>query len=127
MNICKLFKQGKRNAQTVPTTLGEGSLGYLALYIKTVLYNTIPNSTPFVLPIDLGVFSPTNPIGLSMRMGGPDPLTPTETATQKIAHGEQKREYNEVHAVETVLRKQLIHAFKDVYLQPLRGSCEYSF
>ena len=91
MNICKLFKQGKRNAQTVPTTLGEGSLGYLALYIKTVSYTVISNSAPFVWPTDPYVFSPAYPIGPSTRAGGPDPLIPTKLSTQKIAHNEQKR------------------------------------
>ena len=34
VNICKLFKQGKINAQIVPTTLGCDQCGYLALFIK---------------------------------------------------------------------------------------------
>ena len=39
-----------------------------------------------------------------------------------IKHDELKRQYNEVQAVETTLRKRIIDAIEDVYLQPLRDS-----
>ena len=87
VNICKLFKQGKRNAQTIPTILREGQLGHLVLYIKTVSYNAIPNSVQIVCPTDPGVLSLTYQSVPSTRAGGPVPLTPTDIETQKIAHG----------------------------------------
>ena len=54
--ILLLHRQVKRNAQSVPTTLGGGQLGYLALVILKEKYNTIPNSTPFERPQDPGLF-----------------------------------------------------------------------
>ena len=38
-----IFRELKRNAQQVPTTLGGGQLGYLALVLSHASYNTIPN------------------------------------------------------------------------------------
>ena len=63
VNICKLFKQGKINAQTVPTTLGGGQCGYLALFIKEASYNAILNSAPFACPTDPGLFTAPPQIG----------------------------------------------------------------
>ena len=47
VSICKLFRQGKRNAQCVPSTLGGGQTGYLALYIDAAKLNVIPGTSPF--------------------------------------------------------------------------------
>ena len=54
--ILLLHRQVKRNAQSVPTTLGGGQLGYLALVISREKYDAIPNSTPFERPKDPGPF-----------------------------------------------------------------------
>ena len=64
-----LFRQLKRNAQSVPTTLGGGQLGYLALILEAIVYNSIPNSAPFVRPTDPGLFSLSAPAGVATRTG----------------------------------------------------------
>ena len=55
-SILLLHRQVKRNAQSVPTTLGGGQLGYLALVISEEKYNAIPNATEFIRPQDPGKF-----------------------------------------------------------------------
>ena len=120
-NIVKLLKQSKRNAQSVPTTFGGGQLGYLAFYFTPAEYLSIHTATAFARPTDPGVFTPTQNGGIATRAGGPIvALTAADIATQQVAHDQQKREYNEVQAVELVLRKQIIMAIDDEYLQPLR-------
>ena len=54
--LLHIFKQLKINAQSVPTTLGSGQLGYLALTLTEDEYNEIPHATPFIRPTDPGVF-----------------------------------------------------------------------
>ena len=61
--ILTVYKQLKRNAQCVPTTLGGGQLGYLALIISPVSYARIPRAAAFIRPTDPGVFTlTTNPV-----------------------------------------------------------------
>ena len=60
--ILLLHRQVKRNAQSVPTALGGGQLGYLALVISKEKYDAIPNSTPFERPQDPGPFEVHLPI-----------------------------------------------------------------
>lgn len=55
-NILAVYKQLKRNVQRVPTTLGSGQHGYLALVIALMVYATIPGATAFVRPADPGPF-----------------------------------------------------------------------
>ena len=40
----------------------------------------------------------------------------TEIATQRLAYDKSKREYNEVHVVETALHKQITDAIEEDYL-----------
>ena len=40
----------------------------------------------------------------------PQPLTPADIATQKIAFDEEKRKFHECQAVETALRNQIVEA-----------------
>ena len=54
--ILLLHRQVKRNTQSVPTTLGGGQMGYLALVIAEANYNAIPASEPFERPSDSGTF-----------------------------------------------------------------------
>ena len=105
--ISKLLRQVKRNAQKVPTVLGGGQFGYLALVIDTASYNTIPGSAPFVRPNDPGVFTPIHPIGVQAI-----PPTAAEIATQKITFDEEKKQYNECQGVEIALRNQIIEAIE---------------
>ena len=55
-SILLLHCQVKRNAQSAPTTLGCGQLGYVTLVISEDKYNAIPNATVFVHPQDPGKF-----------------------------------------------------------------------
>ena len=56
-SILLLHRQVKRNAQSIPTTLGGGQLGYLALVIASENYDSIPNAEPYVRPEDPGSFT----------------------------------------------------------------------
>ena len=118
-----IFRQLKRNAQSVPTTLGGGQLGYLALILPTTTYNSIPNSAPFVRPTDPGIFTLSAPAGVATHAGAGAILTLTaaDIATQKIKHDEKKRQYNEMQAIESALRTQLTTAIDGDYLRPLRN------
>ena len=115
--IAKLLRQVKRNAQRVPTVLGGGQFGYLALVIEVASYNTIHGSAPFIRPHDPGIFTPDHPIGVRAI-----PLTAADIAAQKITFDEQKRQYNECQGVEMALRNQIVEAIEEEYLQPLRDS-----
>ena len=125
--LITLHRQLKRNAQRVPTTLGGGQLGYLALTVTPTVYNSIPNATNFIRPSDPGIFSLTpNPVPTTRgsRAAGPavaPPLSPSDIALQKALHDKNKRLYNETQAVEMVLRNQLIEAIEPIYLRPLRN------
>ena len=74
----RLLPQLKRHAQTVPTTLGRGQLGYLTLILSIPDYNDIPISTPFVRPVDPGIFTPTpSPVNpRPVLCGQPAPVPP---------------------------------------------------
>ena len=56
-SIVRVYSQLKRNAQTVPTTLGGGQLGYLSLVISPQAYAAIPNAATFNRPTDPGPFT----------------------------------------------------------------------
>ena len=89
--LLTLFKQLKINAQNVPTKLGGGQLGYLALVIPTKDYDVIPNSVPFTRPKDPGVFqyvsvetipdsapsTPASPAKRCLRTTTNEPETPS--------------------------------------------------
>ena len=55
--ILLLHRQVKRNAQSIPTTLGGGQLGYLALVVPEDTYDSIPTSEIFIRPTDPGKFT----------------------------------------------------------------------
>ena len=121
-SIIKLLRQVKRNAQCVPTTLGGGQLGYLALVLTPAAYNAIATSALFIRPTDPGIFAPIPHPGVATRAGVPPPLSAADIATQKIAHDERKRTYNECQAVESTLRNQIIKAIDETYTRPLRDT-----
>ena len=50
------------------------------------------------------------------------PLTSAEIATRKITHNKLKYKYNEVHAIERALRKQITDAIEDKFLQLLQNA-----
>ena len=75
--LLHLFKQLKINAQSVPTTLGGGQLGYLALVLSQEEYEDIPNTVPFDRPTNPGVFK-YNP-SVPTLMTPQEPSSPIRT------------------------------------------------
>ena len=137
--IIKVWRQLKRNAQRIPTTLGGGNHGYLALLITATDYLNIPGTTAFNRPGQPGIFHPVGSRGAAVggartrsgrgmvapRGGGVGPLiapTPAEIAIQKAVYDENLRQYNEVQCVETLLRNQLLNSFESQYVDALRDS-----
>ena len=115
-SILRLFRQLKINAQSVPTTLGGGQLGYLALVLRPEAYNSIPNARQFVRPIDPGPFIVVNPRVIATRRTAATQNAPTISAavvTQQKADWDKRiRLYNECQAVEQALRQQLIESIE---------------
>ncbi len=136
-NVLLLHQQVKRNTQSVPTIIGGGKLGYLALVLPVDKYNAIPSCTPFVQPTDPGTFTlrvpqsimPASVTSLTAAVNcalqstaGSSPSTDlvaqdtssviisaAEVATQKAAHKEAIKRYCECQAaVEQALRTQII-------------------
>ena len=108
-SLIQIFKELKRNAQKVPTTLGGGLLGYLGLVLTDPVYIVIPNAATFVRPTHPGPFIPSGPR-----------ITQVEIIQEKAIHEESLRQYNECNRVESTLRTQLIEAIPPIYLEPLR-------
>ena len=84
-SILRLYKQVKRNLQSVPTKLGGGQLGYLALGIDTATFDALPNSNAFVRPVHPGDFVVTIP--RELRDSG-TALSSQDTIQQKARHDE---------------------------------------
>ena len=133
--IIKIFCQLKRNAQKVPTRLGGGNHGYLALLYKDPKYNLIPGTAQFNRPTDPGIFSPTNitiaaaSTGVATRTTPATPAAPTTRPPNSAELTQQKANYDdrlclflEVETVERLLSNQLIKAFDDDYVQALRDA-----
>ena len=111
----KDLRQVKWNAQRVSNTREDGLLGYLALVIPLVIYDTIPGFAQFTQPADPGMFFPVAPVGIRATSIMPDNL-----ATQKVMLDEAKRTFNECQAVEVAFRNQIINAIVPEFLQPLK-------
>ena len=83
--IVQVYKQLKRNAQCLPTTLGGRQLGYLALILKTTTYATIAGATAFIRPTDPGPFTlfanPTPPATRAVPNPIPTLLTHSNITT----------------------------------------------
>ena len=147
-SILLLHRQVKRNAQSIPTTLGGGQLGYLALVIASEKYDSIPNAEPFVRPEDPGSFTLQIPARSTTSTITPRRSTRTSTrntqgtttgtdlvpveqnaqvisaaevATQKATHEEALKRYYECQAVEQALRTQIIESIEPEYLDALRN------
>ena len=87
-----MFRKLKRNSQSVPTTLGGGQLGYLALVLLPAAYNTIPNAATFTRPAQLGAFTVTVP---TILCSGTNTILCEDIAQQKVQHDESICVYNE--------------------------------
>ena len=147
-SILLLHRQVKCNAQSIPTTLGSGQLGYLALVIAADKYDNIPNAEPFVRPEDPGSFtlqipsrsttstitprrltrpSVWNPQGSTIGADlvpadqNAQVISGAEVATQKATHEEAIKRYYEYQVVEQVLSTQIIESIEPEYLDALRN------
>ena len=98
-SLLHIFRQLRRNAQCVSTTLGGGQLGFIALGLSVAAYTAILNSAPIVRPLDPGSLIITA-------------MKKDEIAQQQVYHNEEKQQYNACQAVEQVLRKQIIDAMR---------------
>ena len=87
----QIFKELKRNAQRVPTSLDGGQLGHLGLVLSPIAYATITTSAPFVRTVHPDAFTPFN----------------TRLAAEKAHRDEQVRIYNKYMGVDQVLKTQL--------------------
>ena len=79
-------------------------------------------------PIDPGTFfviEATRSVTPLSALESPTSLTTAEIATNQIAHGKQKRLFNECQTVKSMLRNQIIDAIEYNYLQPLRNVMTY--
>ena len=99
-SILQLYRQIKRNAQSIPCKLGGGQLRYLGLVLTDRDYISIPNTAEFVRSTDPGTFqvrTPTTTARLATRTTSSTHTTPTITAvniaSQKAQHEERERCY----------------------------------
>ena len=106
-----IFSELKRNLQKIPTSLGGGKVGYLALILRAPIYNALPGAAAFLRPMDPGPFLPTN-----ARATG------AEIATEKAAHNESRRLCYEANVVKNTLRNQIVKAIELEYIDRLRDS-----
>ena len=127
-SLTTLLRQVKINAQSVPTILGGGQYGYLALVLSDATYSALPNTVPFIRPVHPGVFSVTVPstTGATTRTATLTSITSTQVsnvtiANQKAIHDENLRLYHECQTVEKALRQQIIDSIHSDYLEALRN------
>ena len=138
--IIKIFRQLKRNAQRIPTRLGGGKHGYLALLYETAKYLSFTGTANFNRPRDPGSFAPTNitvtpSTGPTTRASYTADSTTTTAPTsrppnssklaqQKATFDERLRLFLEVETVETILRNDLLAVFDGDYTQALRDATD---
>ena len=109
-SLHQLFKQLKRNARSVPSTLGGGQYGHLFMVLTPEEWTALPESTPVIPPED--------PDPFALQRGTPA----VEIAVNQKTHEEEKKKYNKFQALKRILRNQLVSAIQPEYLDPIR--CE---
>ena len=90
------------NAASRPTTLGGGQHGHIGLIMTHLLYATIVPNTAYTAPIDPGVLPPMA-----------SNLAVVTRETQKIAHEEARRIYDNHTNMDDALKAQLIDIVDD--------------
>ena len=127
-SLTTLLRQVRINAQSVPTILGGGQYGYLALVLSDATYSALTNTAPFIRPVHPGVLSVTVPstTEVATRTATLTGITSTQVsnvtiANQKAIHDENLRLYHECHTVEKALRQQIIDSIHSDCLEALRN------
>ena len=106
--IKRLHNELKANAGRVPSNLGGGMHGHLALVISPTQYAMISN-TPFVRPAHPGpFFYPPGTSDLNIRL-------------LRDNHAEATRVFREVVGVDNALRAQIVEAVEPQFLTALRN------
>ena len=91
-SLQKLFKQLRRNAQSVPSTLGGGQYGHLFMVVSQEDWDNTPGTVPVVPPND------PDPFEIDGR------TRPAEIAVAEKAHENQKKKYNKFQALQRILK-----------------------
>jgi hypothetical protein len=97
------------NATQIPSSLGGGNQGYLGAVLPAAEYALIPNTVPFVTPVNPGNV-------LAIALAG----TAMAIADQLRTHEEQTRQWNEFTAVMQALRKLIVDCVEDKYIVSLK-------
>jgi hypothetical protein len=100
-----LADEVKANAANVPTTLGGGEYGHLGLVLSDQRYAALPNSIPWVTPVNPGIFAP--PAGAT----GPQIEAARDVWRQRL------RTYELFQATEKALIAQVVEAIDTIYLR----------
>lgn len=106
--MLQLYWQVKPNAQSVPTKLGGGQLGYLGLVLHNEDYESILNALPFQRPEDPGTFKVQVPRA-SRIASTTGTVTAIDITNQKAQHNEDIQSYWECQAIEQALWNQIIN------------------
>ena len=105
-----LFKQLRKNARSVNSTLGGGQYGHLFMVISEEEWNNLPGTTPVIIPHDPGPFL------LDGR------TRPAEISVAEKNHEDQRKKYLKFQALQRILKNQLVSAIDPAFLDPIR--CE---
>ncbi|CAB9524069.1 hypothetical protein SEMRO_1490_G277030.1 [Seminavis robusta] len=109
-NTLKIIHQElNANAMAVPSTLGGGHYGHLALVIPPASFNALPNTAPLVTPVH----------------PGPEPIHGDAPTAAQITETNRTYAANEnkfliYRATETALQKQLLEAIPDTFIKSLK-------
>ena len=99
------------NAATVSCPLGGGQHGHIGLIMKPALYQTLSEAA-FVRPLDPGPLPVYNP---NIR------YTAADRESIAADHKENRRIFETCNNVDTALKRQLIEAVDEVYLEEQRN------
>ena len=103
-----IFSELKANASSVPSTLGGGQHGHLGLVLPEAKYLQLPNTAPWVTPLNPPAFVP------------PEGATGPQIAAAKEQWQEEKATFVLCQATERALIALLVAAVDNVYIQALQ-------
>ena len=99
-----------RNSASLPTTLGGGQHGHIRSIMTHLLYATMAPNNAYTAPIDPGLLPP-------MAAN----LAVVTRETQKTAHEEARRIYENHTNMDDALKAQLVNSVYDTYLCEVRN------